>query len=301
MEKFLINRVGFGGDVLMSTSALDGIKKTHPDCEITFSVWKQFAELLSLNPAISTLTSPGLYMTSDFDRWWDVRHDEDMPRFEGDNNALLYWGTVHFRQAQDVGMLDLENISTFRPRTFIGPDDQAVRESTQKLVAINTFSTNGLHWRLWSSEKWNELVLILKSMGHKVVLLGGQGDPPVENVDADLRGKTRLSQAIGVLAICDLCIGIDSLICHMAHSIKHVHNVESGEVKQIGDSTPTVLLSGPVPWQCVVPTDAKCAVASYYPDCDGPCNHSFATKELPICVQASPRRNCQYAFIKIHA
>lgn len=267
----------------MATAALAAIKKTHPDCEVTFSVWKQFGELLSLNPAIHELTSPGNYMTSSFDRWWDVRHDEDMPRFEGDDDPLLYWGAVHSHQAQDVGMLDLENVSTFQPRTFIGPDDLAERESPGILTVINTFSTNGVNWRLWPSEKWGELVLVLKSMGHKVVLLGGPGDPLVEGVDVDLRGKTRLSQAVGVLAICDLCIGIDSLICHMAHSVKHVHNVETGEVKQIGDSTPTVLLAGPIPPECVVPTDAHCVVASYYPDCQGPCNHSFASLSLPIC------------------
>ncbi len=283
MKKILVNRVGFSGDILMATASLDAIKKTHPDCEITVSTWKQFGELLALNLAISQLTSPGNYMTSDFDQWWDVRHDQDMPRFEGDDDPLLYWGAVHARQAQGIGLLDLENVSTFRPRTFIGPDDCAERESSGTLTAINTFSTNGVNWRLWPSEKWGELVLALKNMGHKIVLLGSESDPPIENVDIDLRGKTRLSQAIGVLAICDLCIGIDSLICHMAHSVKHVHNVETGEVKQIGDSTPTVLLAGPIPPECVVPEDANCKVASYYPDCKGPCNHSFATEQLPVC------------------
>ena len=267
----------------MATSAIAGIKKTHPDCEITVSTWKQFGELLALNPAIDQLTAPGEYMTSSFSKWWDVRHDEDMPRFKGDDDDLLYWGAVHVHQSADLGLLDLENVSTFRPRTFIGPDDCAERESSGTLTAINTHSKNGLHWRLWPSEKWGELVLVLKSMGHKVVLLGGPGDPAIANVDVDLRGKTRLSQVVGVLAICDLVIAIDSLIAHMAHSIKYVNDVETGEVKQIGDSTPTVLLAGPIPPECVVPEDANCKVASYYPDCDGPCNHSFASKELPIC------------------
>ena len=284
MKSFLINRVGFGGDILMATSAVAGIKKTHPDCEITVSTWKQFGELLALNPAVSELTVPAAYLTSSFDQWWDVRHDKDMPRFKGDDNPLCYWGAVHACQARDLGLLDLENISSFRPQTFIGPDDLAERESSGVLTAINTFSTNGVNWRLWPQEKWNELVLVLKNMGHKVVLIGGPGDPPIANVDIDLRGKTRLSQAVGVLAVCDLVIAIDSLIAHMAHSVKYVNNVETDTIEKISGSTPTVLLTGPIPSECVVPTDANCKVASYYPDgCGGPCNHSFATEELPIC------------------
>ena len=278
MKSFLINRVGFGGDILMATSALAGIKKTHPDCEITFSVWKQFGELLALNPAITELTAPGEYMTSSFSQLWDVRHELLM-----DQHPKVFWGKLHAMQAAELDLLDLNKLESFRPQIYVGADDLAEKSDDKPIATINVWSQNGLNWRLWDIGRWNQLVVELHQMGFKVVQLGAGSDPKITDVDVQLVGQTRLAQAAGVVAVSDLVIGIDSLICHMAHADKYVRDVEADTVEKISGSTPTVLLAGPIPPECVVPVDANCKVASYYPDCSGPCNHSFASKELPIC------------------
>lgn len=276
MIRALLYRAGFAGDILMSSSCLRAIKQKHPDSHISYGLWRQYAELVALNPHIDEIVAPGRYMVSDYaPNAVDFRHENLMCDHPG-----TYWGQLHAMQCAEKGLLDLDKMASFKPEIFIGPDDTATKKS-DKLCVVNAWSQNGLDWRLW--DKWDELIPELQAMGYKVVHVGARDDPKIPGVDTDLRGKTRLAQVAGVLAVADLCVAIDSFVAHVAHARKFVRDVEADTIEQISDGTPTVLLAGPIPWQFVVPTDAKCVPVSTYPDCEGPCNHSFATKELPIC------------------
>lgn len=273
MDKFLVYRVGFGGDIVLTSAARCGIKKTYPDCELTFVVWQQFKDLLIFDPFVDKLMMTGRYMTSDFSKRLDFRHEAKMPRFVGDKDQHLYWGAVHAYQARDVGMLDIKNVQSFKPSVYISPGDLAERKSEERLIVVNAWSSNGIGWRLWDIEKWKVLVKALHEKGYKTIQLGGRDDPPV-GATTNLCGRTSLLQAIGVLAICDLAICIDSLIGHLGHSMKYVRDVEKDTIEKIRGSVPTVLLAGPIAPSCVVPEDAKCVPVSSYPDCDGPCGIS---------------------------
>lgn len=278
--RILCYRAGFLGDICLSTSSLRGIKQKYPDCSITYGCWRQNVELIALNPYLDEIVSPGGYQSSDFDRLLDFRHESLM-----NDHQSTYWGKLHAMNAAEQGLLDLDKMGSYKPELYIGPDDVAEKVSEKPLAVFNVFSRNGLNWRLWEPfDKWAELVINLHRMGYKVVQIGGKDDPPVTGVDIQLCGQTRLAQIPGILAVADIFIGIDSFAHHVACGQKFTHNPETKEVKQIGDSTPTVLLAGPIPPECVVPTNARCSIASYYPDCDGACNHSFASKELPICT-----------------
>ena len=275
----LFVRSGFLGDIVLSTSAIAAVKRKHPDAEITYSCWLQCAEIISLTPHIEIVT-PGNYMTSDYlPHVVDFRHEALMGRY-----PKTYWGQLHAMQCAEKGLLDLDEMESYKPQLFIGLGD-VCEKTSKKLAIFSAWSQNGLHWRLWEPfEKWTRLVVMLKAMGYKTVQIGGKGEPEIEGIDVNLCGQTRIAQIPGILAVADIAIMIDSFAAHCCHAKKFTHDPETKEVKQIGDSTPTVLLAGPIPPECVVPEDANCKVASYYPDCDGPCNHSFASKELPICT-----------------
>lgn len=276
MIRALLYRAGFAGDILMSSSCLRAIKQKHPDSHISYGLWQQYADLIALNPHIDEIVVPGRYMASDYaPNIVDFRHELLMY-----DHPETYWGQLHAMQCAEKNLLDLDKMESFKPDFFIGPDDTAVKES-DKLCMINAWSQNGLNWRLW--DKWEALVPELQGLGYKVVHIGAKSDPRIPGVDTDLRGKTKLAQVGGVLAIADLVVAIDSFVAHAAHANKYVRDVEANTIEQISDGTPTVLLAGPIPWQYVVPQDAKCVMVSTFPDCDGPCNHSFATPELPIC------------------
>lgn len=281
--KILLYRMGFLGDVLMSTSCLRGIKQKHPDCELAYATWKQCAELLALSPYVDIMVVPGHYYATDYmpnvvdfrhEAFVDGYHKEGLPK--GWYTRLVskypnvYWGKLHAMQCAEKGLLDLGEMESFKPDFFIGPADTATKKS-EKLCVVNAWSQNGLNWRLW--DKWTELIPELQKMGYRIVHVGGPGDPEIP-CDMDLRGKTRVAQVAGVLAIADLCVAIDSFVAHVAHADKYVRDVEADKIEEIGGSTPTVLLAGPVAPGCVVPTDAKCVPVSSYPDCDGPCGVS---------------------------
>lgn len=275
MIRCLLYRAGFAGDILLSSSCLRAIKQKHPNSHISYGLWQQYAELIALNPHIDEIVTAGHYYASEYDEWIDFRHENLMYDHPG-----VYWGKLHAMQCAEKGLLDLDKMESFKPSLYIGPDDTATKKS-DKLCIVNAWSQNGLNWRLW--DKWAELVPKLQGLGYRVVHVGARGDPEIPGVDTDLRGKTRLAQVAGVLAVADLCVAIDSFVAHVAHANKYVRDIEAGTIEQISDGTPTVLLAGPIPWQFVVPTDAKCVPVSTFPDCEGPCNHSFATEELPIC------------------
>lgn len=278
-ETVLLFRAGFAGDILMSTSCLPAIKQKHPDYELVYGLWRRYADIVALNPNIDGIAVPGHYRASDFDEWVDIRHEDLMDDYLG-----IYWGQLHAMQCAEKGLLDLDEMSSYKPSLFIGPDDAAKKKS-DKLCIVNCWSQNGLGWRLWPIENWETLVPEIQKMGYKVVHVGGKGDPQIP-CDTDLRGRTRLARVAGVVAVADLVIGIDSFVCHVAHSEKHIRDVEAGTIDKIGDSVPTVLLAGPIHPGCVVPKDAKCVPISNYPDCDGPCGVSHPG--------TSAGRICQY-------
>lgn len=272
-------RSGFFGDIVFSTASLRGIKKKHPDSYLAYSCWSQCVEIVALNENVDEVVTPGNYMTSDYlPHLVDFRHEALI-----DEYPETYWGELHARQCAEKGLLDLDGMS-FKPELFIGPGDICEKISEKPLAVLNTWSANGLGWRLWEPySKWADLVVVLKSMGYKTVQIGGKDDPPVDGIDVQLNGQTRLAQIPGILAIANLFIGIDSFVHHVACGQKFINNVETGEITKIGDSTPSVLLAGSIHPSCVVPTDARCISVSAYPDCDGSCGQSFAKPKRLIC------------------
>lgn len=267
MIRCLVYRTGFAGDILMSTASLRGIKQKNSEVHLTYGLWGRYAEIVSLNPNVDELVIPGYYRVSDYDLWVDFRHEDLM-----DDYPKTYWGHLHAMQCAEKGLLDLDKMESFKPEFYIGPDDCAEKRSG-KVCVVNGWSQNGIGWRLWSAENWAKLVGEISKMGYTMVQLGEKGDPSIPH-NIDLRGKTRLAQVAGVVAIADLAICIDSFVAHVAHSSIYVHDVEADTIEKIADSTPTVLLAGPISPSCVVPTDAKCVPVSVYPDCKGPCGIS---------------------------
>jgi len=280
--KILCVRSAFLGDVVMSTASLAAIKQKHPDAKITYACWSSCADLLSLNPHVDALATAGKYFISSFSSWVDFRHEDLM-----DEYPETYWGELHARQAAAKGLLDADTMTSFGPELFVGPNDIVGVSELGDFAVINVFAQNGRGWRLWEPfDKWEQLVIELQKMGLKVVQLGGLGDPKVRGVDIQLCGKTKLAQSISVVASASLVVGIDSFIMHCAHATKSINNIETGEITEISEGTPAILLAGPVPWQNVVPANAKCIPVTNYPDCSGPCGFSHA--------KAAGRRICEF-------
>jgi hypothetical protein len=115
-------RMGFAGDVLFSTAALEAIKRKYPRSEVTYGVWPIYANLIAINPYIDKLAHSDAHLEIAKRRAhkvWEISH-EKYPMPEGE---MIYWGEIHARQAAELKLLDLETMTSFKPQIFLNTSD----------------------------------------------------------------------------------------------------------------------------------------------------------------------------------
>jgi len=123
--KIVAWRMGFAGDVLFSTAALEAIKRKYRRSEVTYGVWAQYANLIATNPYIDkfvhsdgvedkvvgtdemgypivrkVVRKDGLeYAKRQAHKVWEISHEKyTMPQGE-----MIYWG-MGYCHAMDRGM-----------------------------------------------------------------------------------------------------------------------------------------------------------------------------------------------------
>jgi len=104
--------MGFAGDVLFSTAALEAIKRKYPRCELTYGVWSQYFGVIDTNPHVDKFAHDDDTLENakrKAHKIWEISH-EKYAMAEGE---MFYWGEVHARQAAELGLLELET----RPRS----------------------------------------------------------------------------------------------------------------------------------------------------------------------------------------
>jgi len=240
----LLYRAGFLGDVLMATAALPIIPE---DLTVVFATWKQQHPLLSLNPYVDHILMPGQYRVRDFEHTVDLRHEE-WPDF---NSGKMYWGQIMAKQIAET-VPGCNGLNECRPEIYLDAEvcRKIDRASQKPLAFVNNWSANGVGWRLWSQDKWIELVGILNGLGYAVVQIGGPNDPPITG--AYQAPGMSLEQSLAMMTRGCLVIGIDSFIMHVASS--KIYLVDQEETTLLRDGIPGVLLSGPIAPGCVVPS-----------------------------------------------
>jgi ADP-heptose:LPS heptosyltransferase len=290
-------RMGFAGDVLFSTAALEGIKRKYPRAHLTYGVWKQYANLILLDPHIDDWAHNDKDLDrakKKADRTWEISHEKySMPPGE-----MAYWGEIHARQAAELDLLRLEDMDSFKPRIYLSTDDIIPKPDGAKVAALGVFSKNGADARLWGvtrsvdsslgvpkgelmlNYRWTELVEGLRKMGFTCVQLGGDEDPRVRGA-IDLCGQLTWRQSVGLVMQADVCITIDSFLLHASVAEKRTTD---GSV--LSEGTPTVALLGPTDSRAMFPTDSERVVevqARPHACCyhssrfgRGPCEHGNA-------------------------
>ena len=277
-------RMGFAGDVLFSTAALEGIKRKYPKSELVYGVWPQYSGVIDTNPHVDKFVYDDGTLESARRRSskvWEISHE----KYKLPPGDMAYWGDIHARQAADLGLLELEEMTSFKPQVYLDASDVIPKPSGMKIAALGVFSKNGADARLWGmrrgewglgrqvpdevyskvlgtvggrwqfeGDKWPKLVESLAERGFRSVQLGGPGDPRVPGA-VDLCGKLTWRQSIGLLTEADVCITIDSFLLHAAVARKYALD---GSV--LSEGTPTVALLGPTDGRAMFPTDAEQAV-----------------------------------------
>jgi len=273
----LVYRAGFLGDVVMSIAAVSSVRRSDEMATLVYASWPMSHPLLEKHPLIDYVVPTGAYRLSDFDHLVDIRHEDhpDWPKMD------RYWGELHFDQVKQA-MPWVQAPDDFRPSLYIELEDHESieRDSERPLVVFNSWSKNGVNWRLWPAECWVDLAQRFTEAGWVVVQIGGPGDPriPSEHVLHVL--GLPLRQSVGLLTKASLVIGIDSFIMHVCHARIYVGD------QLLSDGVPGLLLAGPIPPACVIPVGSPVkaidAALLHCPDRIA-CGHSFSTEELPIC------------------
>lgn len=295
-------RMGFAGDVLFSTAALEAIKRKYPRSEVTYGVWPVYANLIATNPYIDKFAHSDAHMEAAKQRShkvWEISHEKyPMPPGE-----MIYWGEIHARQAAELKLLNLETMTSFKPQIFLNTSDVIAKPKGTRIAALGCFSKNGADARLWKMHRgqwdkpdlsgpktaqlyaqalaavgerwlfdddgWPVLVQALNAMGFQCIQLGGKGDPRIPGAH-DLCGKLSWRQSVGAVMQADVCITIDSFLLHAALARKYALD---GSV--LSEGTATVAPLGPIDGRGLFPADAEQVVevqARQYEEC--PCFHS---------------------------
>jgi len=263
-KKILLYRPGFLGDIVMSLAAVRMIKDCNPDATVAYAMWDQCQQLVRFCPWVDEVRRAGTYRLAEFDATCHFEHEKF-------GRERVYWGRLHARNAEESGLIPegMSETADCRPVIWLDPRSRAWPELPAEYVVIHAWSTNGKNWRLWSLDKWEQLVQRIEL---PVVLLGTSSSPPVNGVEFDLRGQQDIMQDMWTVAGAKFCVALDSFIAHVAHAKKMV----PGREEPVRDAVPTVLLNGPIHPKCIVPDGADCVVVSNYSGCGmgGPCGTS---------------------------
>lgn len=251
-------RMGMAGDCLLSTATLRYIKQKHPEKELIYVTNRPYMTLVSKNPFVDRVANvahpgPG-------DIWWEISQE----KFKVDDQ--MFWGEIIARQAASMGLLDLEDMKTFRPEVHI-PLRYATRLNAGKFVVIGPWSWNGRLAKVWGIDaagkvddgKWPEIVRRLKDCGYQAVNLGLEEEPEIPGC-LDYRGRVDLAQAVGLICAAKVIVSIDTFWMHAANANVYTDGV------LYRDGTELVAILGPTVEDGLLPTDGKAVVVQNRPD-----------------------------------
>lgn len=234
------------GDEIMALPVLEALHATFP--KDMLAVLTQYPELYEDNPAIDAVNPEAV----DPDRY------------------LLLRGASRrqYRRAAYSEKCGLPTPATSPKLHYTNWETPMLARLPQgggPLVAL----APGASWpsKRWPTERWNELALRLLGEGHRLVVLGAEGEGLEQGVD--LTGQTGIRDAACLLREADLVVGCDSGLMHLA----------------LAAGTPTVALFGPTDPAFLI-RDDPCFVALCSTDvCHGFWNHAETVEEPGVCPE----------------
>jgi glycosyltransferase involved in cell wall biosynthesis/ADP-heptose:LPS heptosyltransferase len=200
------------GDVFLSTSVIDALRRKHPDHRIFFATSAQYFpivngitdEVLEFQPwmqdvglledIFDEVYTPNLAVQMTWSNW--------IHKGKG-RNLLVEFAVQCGLNPRDLGVPHMDSGNP-APDMPIGEGWVAVHTGGQKSARAY------VHWR--------ELVQNIRSAGLKVVKVGAPDDLPCGEVDLDATGKP-FNELPWYLGSCSVFLGIDSFPMHVAASL----------------------------------------------------------------------------------
>lgn len=263
--RILFDRHAGLGDVICSFPAVLALKEKYPDSVIVFTVSAAFAPAVKL-ARVADIVAPLHYGVWTNPGWMNQFFDLVYRPMLGDE--LKGVTKVHLvdRFCEQVGV---ESPSR-QPRLHVSPDlGKRMRTRFRQhhldreiVVAINTGPSWGV--KDWTTEGWTQLGRWLtEERKVRVIQLGADLHLALGAIKAvrvpgalDWIGKISLEETIACIQTCDLFIGIDSGLLHVAGAV----------------GTPSVSIFGPTEASLILPLETPAMAVTGDVDCLG-CHH----------------------------
>ncbi len=197
----VIDRLGAPGDALITANVIRGIKQKYP--KIKVNCISPNPTLIQLDPNIDSINKKETFYSFDSSYW------ELIVRKEKNENVVAF-------NLERLGI----NSSEYKSHFFLSkPEKQwakSILSSTKKpLVAFCSRSKESV--KNWPIEHWKQL---LKEISSRCSLLhlGDQNEPIFKDVTR-YAGKLTMRKSAAILSQCNLFIGPDSLLMHIANGL----------------------------------------------------------------------------------
>ena len=197
----VIDRLGAPGDALLTAIVIHNLKKRYPRLRVNCIT--PHPELLQLEPAIDSLNEPETFYSLD-SSYWDL-----VCRKDSSINVVAHSLTK-------VGIDSCE----YKSRFYLSKEESEWGQSQttglrRPLFSVNTVSKEPV--KTWPKDNWQTLLPFLQEIGD-VIQLGDERELELVGVKR-FAGKLTMRQSATVLAQCDLHIGPDSLLMHIANGV----------------------------------------------------------------------------------
>lgn len=221
-----IARAGAIGDVIATSTVIDGLKKKYPDCTIHYYTnIQKAAELIE-----------GVSCIFPSSKWNNriVGIDclmEGYPRNEGYPNFPMKRHLTEY-YADNAGV-------------YVG--DFSFKPFYQNLVTGQFITlhvkTGWSIYKEWFFDRWEQTIKEIKPLikNIKIVQIGSSNDPKIEGVDIDLLGKTSLEQSCALIQDGILHCGVDSFSNHVAGGLKKKAVILFGSTNPVGFGYPSAI------------------------------------------------------------
>lgn len=221
-----ISRNGAIGDILITSTIIDGLKKKYPNCIIHY--YTKYPEAVNLIKGIDNII--------DASQWNNRIHGIDClltmyPITDGYPNFPMKRHLIEY-VADNAGVC---------------PGEYSLKLLFQNLVKDKfiTFhiKTGWSIYKEWNIENWHNVIKKIKPLlnGIQIVQIGTNKDPLIEGIDIDLRGKTTLEETCALVKDSILHVGCDSFTNHLAGGLKKKAVILFGSTSPIGSGYPTAI------------------------------------------------------------
>jgi len=219
------------GDILLATPAIRSLKRRYPSCRIhVYCALETHKEALMNNPYIDRLIFVGILGRKIINLLRGLR----LATFHMTNYGNL--GPNYYKKSatEIIGEKFGVAVDDPRPDCFLAEEEEReARKITSEYpnpVAIQITSKSS-HNKSWPAENWEKL--IVNNPRYNFLQLGLADEELIRGA-VDLRGKTTLRQAFGVIKTVRAFIGPDSALAHVATAFR------TPAVVLFGASTPMV-------------------------------------------------------------